>query len=126
MSTKVSGLVLGITKGWYENGHTYYLNDRDRYGNDHRHGYFQDLAIRPVDLVKTYATQYGFNPDLDSFTLIHEGRHKATVLVTSNATGQRFKIDLERNRGDWQIAVIRGIGDAFSLLSFHSETLNVK
>ena len=109
----------GDNQGWYENGHTYYLNDRDRYGNDHRHGYFQDLSS-PVDLVKTYATQYGFNPDLDSFTLIHEGRHKATVLVTSNATGQRFKIDLERNRGDWQIAVIRGIGDENFPASYRS------
>ena len=100
----------GDNQAWYENGHIYYLNDRDRYREVSRDEYFQEISS-PVDFVKTYATQYGFDALRDSFTLIHQGRHKATVQVVNNATGQRFKIDLERHRGDWQIVVLRGIGD---------------
>ena len=100
----------GDNQAWYENGHIYYLNDRhqdNRYQHDH---FFQEVS-NPVNLVKTYAAQYGFDSERDSFTLIHQGHRKATVQVIKTSTGQRFKIDLERNRGDWQITVIRGIGD---------------
>lgn len=97
-------------QGWYENGHIYYRNGGDRY-KEHQHNEYSYYFSNPVNFVKTHATQYGFDPSRDSFTLIHQGRYKATVQVINHGTGQRFKIDLERNRGDWQIVVLRGIGD---------------
>ncbi|WP_378956558.1 hypothetical protein [Pelosinus sp. sgz500959] len=106
-------------QAWYENGHIYYLNDHNRYSEHQRDGYFQDVSS-PVDFVKTYATQYGFDTLRDSFTLIHQGRYKATVQVINKATGQRFKLDLERNYGDWQVVVIRGIGDENFPATYHA------
>lgn len=109
----------GDNQAWYEDGHIYYLNDREGH-REHQHDRYSQNFSSPVDFVKAYATQYGFDPDRDSFTLIHQGRHKAVVQVINNATGQRFKVDLERNDGDWQIVVLRGIGDQNFPASYHS------
>lgn len=109
----------GDNQAWYEDGHIYYRNDRNTYRDHHHYGYFQDFT-NPVTVVKTYAAQLNFDPDRDSFTLIHQGRHKATVGVINNATGQRFKIDLERDHDGWKIVVLRGIGDQNFPATFHS------
>lgn len=109
----------GDNQAWYENGHIYYLNDRHRDRESLRDEYFQEIGS-PIDVVKNYATQYGFDALRDSFTLIHQGRHRATVQVVNNATGQRFKVDLERHSGDWQIVVLRGIGDGKFPATYYS------
>lgn len=96
-------------KGWVENGKIYYSSDKSH--DHHRHGYFHYFSS-PIDFLKETAGKFGFDSYRDSFTMIHQSRHKATVQVINNDTGQRFKIDLERHGGDWHVTVVRGIGDA--------------
>ncbi len=91
-------------QGWYQDGHIYYRSDRydDDYG-----GYVHYIS-NPVNIVKDNAAKYGFDRYRDSFTLISLSRYKATVEVIKQDTGQRFIIDLERDRGeDWTIILVR-------------------
>jgi hypothetical protein len=109
----------GDNKAWYENGRIYYMNDNDRYNDRHHDGYAHYLNS-PITFVRQYATNYGFDADRDSFTIIHESYRKATVQVINNNTGQRFKIDLEREDGSWKILTIRGIGDSRFPATYYS------
>lgn len=63
----------------------------------------------PVDTVKEYAAAYGFNPDRDTFTFLDLSSRKATIQVTKYDTGERFRVNLERERGrfsDWTIVAV--------------------
>lgn len=100
-------------QAWVEDGRVYYRHDK------HRDDYSQYFGS-PIDFLKDAAEQYGFNPYRDSFTMIHQSRHRATIQIINNETGQRFKVDLERSDGDWHVTVIRGIGDANFPATYHS------
>lgn len=105
------------TQGWVDNGHSYYLNDKD--GDDQRSESFQDISS-PIEFLKDSADKYGFDSYRDSFTILHQSRRKATIQVINNDTGQRFKVDLERNDADWQVVAVRGIGDANFPATYYS------
>lgn len=90
-------------QGWYQDGRIYYRSDR--YNND-----YDDYAYlsSPVDIVRNHASQYGFDRNRDTFTLISLSRYKAVVGVVKHDTGQRFEVGLERDRGDdWSIIFVR-------------------
>lgn len=92
-------------QGWYENGRIYYRSDSNRH---YDRSYSYSLSS-PIELVKDYAGKYGFDRYRDAFTMLSQSNHSASVLVIKNTSGQRFKVDLERNSGDWQIVAIRAI-----------------
>jgi hypothetical protein len=64
----------------------------------------------PVRTVKENAYTYGFNPLRDRFTILDQSANKATVEVRTS--GQTFKVNLVKSRGEWQITAIRGIGNS--------------
>jgi len=97
-------------QAWYENGRIYYRSDNEPRNRHHLDESFHYL-ISPVEFVRDHADKLGFDPYRDSFTTLHQSHRKATVQVINNATGQRFKVDLERNHQDWKVTVVRGIGD---------------
>jgi len=108
------------THALYKDGHIYYHNNNDRYNDYERYGYTYYLNS-PIEFVKSYATQYGFNPDLDSFIILSQSRHKATIQVIKHDTRQRFKVDLLRDHDHtWKITAIRGIGDATVAATYFS------
>lgn len=90
---------------WYEDGRIYYRSDHDRYRDNYV--YYRSSL---VDLVKNYATLYGFDPSLDSFTLLTSTSHKALVEVRKHDTGKLFNVLLERTYdGGWKIAEVRAL-----------------
>lgn len=63
----------------------------------------------PVQVVKDNAAAFGFNPEIDHFSLLSRSKDKAIVQVRTPE--QTFKIDLIRHENSWEIKTIRGIGD---------------
>jgi len=94
----------GDNQAWYEDGRIYYLNAKDPSAE------YNNTLSTPVQLVKEYASLYGFDPNNDVFTLLSQSNREATVQIVKHDTGQRFTVDLE-NRQDWRIVAIRGVGD---------------
>lgn len=87
-----------VERSWTENG------------NNHRN---RTTTVRempnPVDTVKEYASVYGFSPDKDTFTFLDLSSRQATIQVTKSDTGERFRVNLERDRGrfsDWTIVSV--------------------
>lgn len=103
----------------YKDGQIYYRNDNNRYNDwDDYASYYNNSA---VSVTKSLASDYGFDQYQDSFRLLFQSNNQATVQVIKNETGQRFKVDLERDgNGDWTIVAIRGIGDAYHPATYHS------
>lgn len=77
------------------------LQDRDDSGTV--------ITGNPVDVVRDNAARFGFDADNDRFSLLSKSSTKAIVQV-HRPGGQTFKVDLERNHGEWIITTIRGIG----------------
>jgi len=128
ITSDTTQLLRRIKKGWhehvnswpspndnqalYKDGQLYYRSDANPYNDQERYEYANYLN-NPVEYAKTYAYKYGFDQDLDSFTLLFQSNNEATVQIIKHDTGQRFKINLERNYdGDWTFIALRGIGDA--------------
>lgn len=63
----------------------------------------------PVRVVRENAGRFGFDADIDNFSLLTMENGKAVVQVRTNR--QTFKVDLVRNSGRWEITTIRGIGN---------------
>lgn len=100
------------TQGLYKDGRIYYRSDNNRYNDQDRYYDTNDLNS-PLEYALSYAANYGFDQNLDSFSLLFQSNDQATVQIIKHDTGQRFKIDLERNpNGDWTMVALRGIGDA--------------
>ncbi|WP_371363372.1 hypothetical protein SRRS_42860 [Sporomusa rhizae] len=68
------------------------------------------VAGNPVAVVKDNAATFGFDATNDRFSLLSITGGKAIVQVKTS--GQTFKVDLERNNGNWVITTIRGIGNS--------------
>lgn len=66
-------------------------------------------AADPVTSVKSNASTLGFDAAADHFSLLTMSGAQAVVSVRSG--GQTFKVELQKNDGNWEIAAIRGIGD---------------
>ena len=99
------------TQSLYKDGHIYYRSNSDRYNDQNRYEY-TNYVNSAVEYTQSYAWKYGFDQDLDSFSLLFQANNEATVQIIKHDTGQRFKINLERNQdGDWMVVSIRGIGD---------------
>ncbi len=93
-------------RGLYKDGRIYYSSDNNSYYND-------DASYRtsPLTFAKDYASTYGFDANRDSFSLLSQSRNQATVQIIKHDTNQRFRVDLVRNSGDWNIAGVRAIGN---------------
>lgn len=68
------------------------------------------VAGDPVAVVKNNAGTFGFDATNDRFSLLSIAGGKAIVQVKTS--GQTFKVDLEKNHGNWVITTIRGIGNS--------------
>ena len=87
---------------------------RETWENRHRNraGYQESTtSIRelpnPVDTVKDYALAYGFNAEKDTFTFLNLSSREASIQVAKHDTGERFRVELERNRrSDWAIVAV--------------------
>jgi hypothetical protein len=89
--------------------------DHDRYDSNYYTYKGDGVTVRylnsPVDVIKDYASIYGFDSDRDTFTFLSLSSREASIQVTKHDTGQRFRVDLERHRhSDWEIVAIRDIG----------------
>lgn len=103
----------GDKQAWYKK---YHRSKHERYNDDDyyvsRDG---DVTVRyldsPVDVIKHYASIYGFDADSDTFTFLSLSSREASILVTKHNTGERFRVDLERGRHrDWNIVEVSSIG----------------
>lgn len=88
----------------------YTATERSRTERDnwHRATTVRELP-NPVDTVKAYAAAYGFNPAKDTFTFLDLSSRQATIQVTKSDTGERFQVNLARERGrygDWTIVSV--------------------
>lgn len=102
----------------YKDGKLYYHNDNHYWDNDRYYAHYNNS---PVSFTKALASRYGFDQYRDSFRLLFQSNNQATVQVLKHETGQRFKVDLERDRdGDWRVVAIRGIGDSYHPATYHS------
>jgi hypothetical protein len=59
-------------------------------------------SLDPVSVVISAAEVLGFNPKVDSFTLIRQDASQAAVQVTHNGT--IFEVRLEASDGFWLVA----------------------
>ena len=69
-----------------------------------------DAALSPVSALKNEASRFGFDSDRDHFSLLTKTASKAIVQVRRPG-GQTFKVDMERDNGEWVVATVRGIGN---------------
>lgn len=69
-----------------------------------------EAALSPVSALKDEASRFGFDADRDHFSLLTKTASKAIVQVRRPG-GQTFKIDMERDNGEWVVATVRGIGN---------------
>jgi hypothetical protein len=92
----------GDNRALYKNGQIYYSNDgysSNDYGN---------YLTSPLTVARDYASSYGFNANLDTFTLLSQSDNKATVQVIKHDSNQQFRMNLARtNGGDWSITGVR-------------------
>lgn len=89
----------GRSRGYYNGG--YYYSGNDRTGS---------TTVSPVEFAKTYASQYGFDRNKDSFSLVSQTGSSASVLIKKSTTGKQFIMNLERdNYRSWEIVAVRGI-----------------
>ncbi|CUH94792.1 putative secreted protein [Propionispora sp. 2/2-37] len=90
-------------QAWYEDGRVYYRSSN--YDRDH---YYSYTISSPIELVKDYAAQYGFDRYRDDFKILNLSRTTSVVQVTKYNTGQRFLVYLDRDPGyDWEITAVR-------------------
>ncbi len=93
-------------QAWYQDGKIYYRSDNHR-TNDYDYAYYVNS---PVDYVKNNAAQYGFDSNLDSFSLLTASNRKALVEVRQHDTGKLFNVLLERTSGrQWTIVDVHAI-----------------
>lgn len=89
-------------QAWVEDGRIYYRSDNYDYDR------YSETVSSPIELVKDYAAQYGFDRYRDEFRLLNFSRTTAIVQVTKYNTGQRFLVYLDRDPGyDWNITSVR-------------------
>ena len=69
-----------------------------------------DAALSPVSALKDEASRFGFDAIRDHFSLLTKTASKAIVQVRRPG-GQTFKVDMERDNGEWVVATVRGIGN---------------
>lgn len=92
-------------RGWVDkDGRIYYRSDTSRLYD--RYVYYGEER-NPLEVVRSYAANYGFDRDRDTFRIIALSSRKATVQVTKNNTGERYIVSMERsyNHG-WSIVAI--------------------
>jgi hypothetical protein len=98
-------------QAWYEDGKIYYRSDRYRDYNrdrDYYHWGYVNYLSSPVEFAKNYAATYGFDRNLDTFSLLSQSNNKAYVEVVKHDTGQLGLMVLERDRDhDWRIVAVR-------------------
>lgn len=94
-------------QAWVQDGKIFYRSDNQR---DHWYEKYAYMDDNPVDFVKANADSYGFNANLDTFTLLTVTHRRALVEVRNNNTGKLYNVLLERTYGhDWTISSVRAI-----------------
>lgn len=96
----------GDNQALYKNGRIYYSNAN--YNNSYESG---NYLTSPVTFAREYASSYGFDGNLDTFSLLNQSSNRATVQVIKHDTNQTYRVSLVRSSdGGWSVTGVRGVG----------------